>query len=83
MPRICAKRPVQRRFLKSGGQCHSILAYLKAGHVVTTALAVKKWDCYRLSERIRELKARGHRIHSTIVRLPSRKRVAVYAMDLS
>jgi len=76
------RQPKTRRFLQPHGQCSQILAYLKGGKVITTRLAVDKWECYRLSERIRELKARGHRIHSTMVKLPSKKRVAVYAMDL-
>jgi hypothetical protein len=75
-------RPKARRFLRHGSQCSAILVHLKAGRVLTTAQAVDKFDCYRLSQRIIELKNRGHVIHSTMVRLPSKKRVAVYAMDL-
>ncbi len=75
-------KPKTRRFLKSDGHCALILAHLKSGKVLTTAQAVDKFDCYRLSQRIIELKNRGHSIHSTMVRLPGKKRVAVYAMDL-
>jgi len=82
MPRLCSHRPIRRRFLRPHSQCSALLAYLKSGKVVTTRLAVERWECYRLSERVRELKARGHRIHSTMVRLPSGKRCACYAMDL-
>jgi DNA phosphorothioation-dependent restriction protein DptG len=75
------KHPKTRRFLQPHGQCSHILNHLKAGKVLTTRLAVDKWECYRLSERIRELKARGHRIHSTRVQL-GKKYWACYAMDL-
>jgi Helix-turn-helix domain len=70
------------RALQHGSQCQRILAKLKGGSVITTAQAVRLFECYRLSERIRELRARGHHIHSTMVKLPSKRRVAVYAMDL-
>jgi hypothetical protein len=82
MPRLCSHRPIRRRFLRPHSQCSALLAYLKSGKVVTTRLAVERWECYRLSERVRELKARGHRIDSAIVRIPSGKRIAVYSLSV-
>lgn len=75
------KHPKTRRFLHPHGHCSHILNHLKAGKVLTTRLAVDKWECYRLAARILELRGRGHRIHSTRVRLGA-KTWAVYAMDL-
>jgi hypothetical protein len=74
-------RPKTRRFLRHGSQCSEILKHLKAGRVLTTWIAFERFGCCRASERIRELRARGHRIHSTMVRQGS-KRLAVYVMDL-
>jgi hypothetical protein len=70
------------RALQHGSQCAQILAHLKTRRVLTTDQAWRLFDCCRLSERIRELKHRGHRIHSTMIKLPSKRRVAVYAMDI-
>ncbi|HEX2652107.1 MAG TPA: helix-turn-helix domain-containing protein [Xanthobacteraceae bacterium] len=50
------------RALKARSQNDRILAYLVRGHELTTYKAFERFHCCRLSERIRELKARGHRI---------------------
>lgn len=70
------------RGLRQGSQCSKILTMLQRGGVMTAAKAVRLFECYRLSERIRELRRYGYRIHSTMVKLPSGKRCACYAMDL-
>jgi hypothetical protein len=70
------------RALQHGSQCAQILAHLKTRRVLTTDQAWRLFDCCRLSERIRELKRRGHCIHSAICRLPSGKRVAVYSFGV-
>jgi hypothetical protein len=79
MPRRSGDRPTNRRNLRAGSQCSQILAHLEAGGVLTTMSAFRLFDCLRLSERIRELRAHGHRIDSTMVRVPSGARVAVYS----
>jgi len=43
-------------------QKSKILEYLKAGNSITTAGAVSLFQCYRLSERIREIKKDGYLI---------------------
>lgn len=63
-------------------QCQRIEAALKKGPLTT--LMAYRFGCLRLSERIRELKARGLRIHSEMVtvrnRYGQRCRVARYRL---
>jgi hypothetical protein len=75
-------RPKTRRFLRHGSQCSEILKHLKAGRVLTTWIAFERFKITRLSERVRELQARGHNIHSTMAKLKDGKRWAIYALDL-
>ena len=70
------------RKLLPGSQCARILDHLRKGRPLTVASAVRLYDSYALSQRVGELKRRGHRIHSAIVKVPSGKRLAVYTMDL-
>jgi hypothetical protein len=60
-------------------QERKILAYLKAGHVLTPLSALNLFGCLRLSARIHSLRRR-HRIDSAIVKVPSGKRIACYSV---
>lgn len=44
-------------------QRESIKKYLLAGHSITQAEAAQRFNCYRLSERIREIEAGGVAVH--------------------
>lgn len=48
-------------------QCKKILAYLKEGNGITTAIAVDKFGCYRLAARISDLKKKGYNIGTEMV----------------
>lgn len=68
-----------RRKLKAGSQCEVLLAHLSQGKSITTWEA---WRLYRIttaSQRMSELKDRGHRIDSVMVRR-GRSRVALYTL---
>jgi len=54
-----------------------ILKDLKAGKVITPIIALKKYNCFRLAARIRDLKDRGHKINTTMQRRKD-KRFAAY-----
>ena len=49
-------------------QCDKLIDYLATGRIVSTIIAMKLWNMTRLSERIRELESRGHKIKHTPVR---------------
>lgn len=57
-----------------------ILSHLKAGKHLTPIEALQRFDCFRLSPRILELREAGYRIKTKMVRLASGKRVASYRM---
>lgn len=48
-------------------QCKKILAYLKEGNGITSAIAVDKFRCYRLAARISDLKKQGNNIATKMV----------------
>ena len=54
------------RPLKQSSQCAMILGDLMDGFSVTPAVAADTYSCYALSQRIGELKRRGHRILAEI-----------------
>jgi hypothetical protein len=61
-----------------------IINYLKSSSKeLTAAIAIKKWDCYRLASRIHDLRRMGYNITKRMVE--SRKRPGVkfgaYRMD--
>ena len=67
------------RPLHADSQCSHILGWLSHGKPITPALAYDRWGCLRLSERIRELKSRGHRIVSNMIWC-GKSRVAEYRL---
>lgn len=48
-------------------QCKKILAYLKEGNGITSAIAVTKFGCYRLAARISDLKKKGYNIGTEMI----------------
>lgn len=56
-----------RRPLKAGAQTERILAHLAAGRAITPLQALEKYNCWRLSGRILDLRRRGHSIVTTKV----------------
>ena len=61
-------------------QSHQILAALKAGKCVDGMTALQRFNCWRLSGRILELRQAGYAITTTMVTTRTGKRVAVYRM---
>ena len=43
-------------------QCDRLLTWMSAGRSVTTMLAMRRWGICRLSERVREIERRGHKV---------------------
>jgi hypothetical protein len=66
---------------KSPTHCQLILEYLQAGHTLTGLEALDKFRCWALSQRITDLKKQGHRVTTTMITLPSGKRVAKYKLE--
>lgn len=61
-------------------QWEQILAHLKSGRTITTFQAFRLFGVTRLPDRIRDCRAKGYSIDSTMIRLPSKKRVAQYSI---
>lgn len=61
-------------------QCNSILAYLQKGNKITPIEALNKFDCFRLSARIAELRKDGYAIKTEIIR-KGNKRFAEYSIE--
>lgn len=57
-----------------------ILAHMKAGRAITPLDALERFGCLRLSGRIYDLRADGHRIDSTMIDVGDGKRVAEYRL---
>ena len=66
--------------LQANSQCSNILRHLKRGYVITPLTAYKRFGCLRLSERIRELEARGYVIGRKRVKVGPRSWVMMYWM---
>jgi hypothetical protein len=62
-------------------QKDQILNYLRQGKTLTVLKAIKKFQCYALSQRVGELKRDGHPIQSKIIEVDSGKRVAQYSLN--
>jgi hypothetical protein len=59
-------------------QEEQILAYLKSGKRLTQLDAYKKFNCWRLSARICDLRREGHPIETEHINTPTDKYVARY-----
>jgi helix-turn-helix protein len=59
----------------------AILRHLKTGKVLTTASTARLFKCYRLAARVYDLRRRGHRINSAMIKLKSGRRCAVYSLS--
>jgi len=68
-------------FEQSNDQASKILDYLKSGRRITPIEALNLFGCFRLGGRIYDLKQRGHKIESTMIKLASGKRVAEYRLS--
>ena len=56
----------------------AIVAYLKDGNQITVMDAIRKFDCYALSQRMTDAKRKGIKVRSTMIKVASGKRVACY-----
>lgn len=59
-----------------------ILAHLKQGNGLTSLAALERFDCFRLAAQIHSLKRKGHQIKTTMIRVPSGKKVARYNLEV-
>ena len=59
-------------------QTNEIKAYLKMGYRITAIDALKKFGCFRLAARIKDLKDEGMEIDKVMVETVSGARVAQY-----
>lgn len=66
--------------MKLVAQNEQILKHLKRGYRVTPIQALQKWGCLRLSGRIYDLRAQGHKIRTEIVERHG-KRFAEYRLE--
>lgn len=71
-----------RASLKPGSQASRILAWLVDGRSITPLQAFTAFRCLTLSQRIGELKRRGHSISSRMVAV-GKKHVAEYRLTRS
>lgn len=66
---------------QSQSQNAQILAHLKTGGKITALSALEKFNCMRLSARIKDLRNRGHQISSEFIQVASGKRVKQYFIE--
>lgn len=65
-----------------GTMLYEILMALKNGERLTPLIALRKYDCLSLSQRVGELKRAGWPILTEMVQVPSGKKVAEYRMSV-
>lgn len=63
-----------------GTMLYELLAALQNGECLTPLLALQKYDCLSLSQRMGELKRQGWPIVTEMIEVASGKRVAQYRM---
>lgn len=63
-----------------GSQCERIARYLQRGRTLTPLSALRLFDCLRLGGRIRDLRKRGYRIKTELVKVSGNKRIARYRL---
>jgi len=61
-------------------QEQQILEWLKDGHTLTPMAALNIFGCFRLGARIYGLKKKGYNIHTKIITIKNKKRVAEYSL---
>ncbi len=61
-------------------QSADILSHMKKYQSITAMEALADYGCFRLAARINDLRARGHKIRTSIVSTRSGKRIALYSM---
>lgn len=60
-------------------QTSAILQHLR--HDTITAFeALQLYGCFRLAARIKDLREAGHQIHTTMIEVPTGKRIAEYSL---
>ena len=62
-------------------QSQAILAFLQAGNKITGLEALRLFNCMSLAQRIFDLRRRGDKITSKMIRLENDKRIAVYSVE--
>lgn len=50
-----------------------VLRHMRQHGYITTLIATRKYDCFRLSERIRELEADGYYIHHLPIKVRGKR----------
>lgn len=57
-----------------------ILQHLQSGKSITPLEALQLFNCLSLHQRVAELRQEGYRIRTTMITVPSGKRVASYSL---
>lgn len=65
---------------QSQSQNARILAYMQKGGRITSLEALARFNCLRLSARIKDLRDCGHEIHAEFIEVSSGKREKQYFM---
>jgi hypothetical protein len=61
-------------------QKEKILEHLKTRRQLTPLEALRRFGCFRLAARVKELREDGHHIHTTLVEVDHDTRVASYLL---
>lgn len=67
---------------QSQSQNARILAYMQKGGRITSLEALARFNCLRLSARIKDLRDKGYRVCSQMIKLKNGKRVKQYFMEV-
>lgn len=63
-------------------QTKQILAHLESGLPITPLEALKRYGCFRLGARIHDLRAKGHKVVTTMIS-DGKKRYASYSINVN
>jgi hypothetical protein len=69
------------RVPETGTQNYELLRAFKRGERLTVAVALERYGCFAISQRVGELRRQGWPVRSQTIKLPSGKHVSEYWMD--
>lgn len=67
--------------MTNASQSAEILTWLRRGKSITPLLALRRFNCFRLAARIRDLREAGHDIKTASFALGNGKRIARYSLS--
>ena len=74
---------MKERHSGHSGASHSeqILEHLRGGNKLTPLEALELFGCFSLSQRVTDLRKKGHKIITTMITTNSGKRIAEYHLE--